>query len=283
MMWAAARDGSVSIHAFTEDGRADDGASGHVAFEGEPLGLIAHDDGSSLLYGSLVARVKSGALDETLRFEGESVRHLVETTGRGYYAIVGDTLRRVTPDGVPDPTFASQPAKDVSELFTDTSGRVVVMRASSEGTVLERHTTTGSLDRTYGKKGSASLFGLSAAHAFPVASGELLVAGRMAKSTRVTRLSLEGAIVDAFPGRPTVDLVNEAEVSSESTDGKLLVRIGGGAVARWNADGTSDPTFGAFNVTSPSEVVRAVRVTASGAVMVATVDGPTLRVRRLAR
>jgi len=194
----------------------------------------------------------------------------------GTSSTLGFAVARYNPDGSLDPTFGT--GGKVTTNFTDDSlawavvvqpdGKVVAVGDVREKFALARYNPDGSLDPTFGTGGkvvtanpeSISFFNQLQAVALQP-DGKLVAAGQMARHTGdidfvLLRYNPDGSLDPTFGGLGIVATdfagFDAAQAVVLQPDGKL-VAVGGAsfntsngdfALARYNPDGSLDPTFG---------------------------------------
>lgn len=193
-----------------------------------------------------------------------------EASGWGWGRVVG--LARYTPSGALDRSFGSAglvttgsgtfgPQGAAAGLQAD--GKIVVAGAARNGFELLRYRPNGSLDKTFGAEGRAwTGFGSLIASASAVAiqaDGKIVAAGRLWVDSPggteagfgLARYDADGSPDPSFgtDGRVTtaVDGGGGASALALQPDGKIVVSgsySGGFALARYNADGWLDASFG---------------------------------------
>lgn len=177
-------------------------------------------------------------------------------------------LVRLTPDGAPDPSFASGGTAELvgpatmyaGEVVVDASGRPAVAVVAAEDDALatasaevHRFTVSGQPDPSLGGDGSVIVIG-SSAGAFALSgdgAGGYLVGGAEVTGPFVARIGGDGALVPSFGngGIARVDLPTGIGFTVERLDDGQAV-LGGwvgarsGFLARLGADGRLDPGFG---------------------------------------
>jgi uncharacterized delta-60 repeat protein len=217
---------------------------------------------------------------------------------------------RYNANGTLDPTFGSgglvttdfSTFNDVARsVVLQPDGRILVAGPSS-GDHLVRYNADGSLDATFGTNGkvnvgNGSIFGVSDVRALALQpNGQILVAGTAFVTTNngfydfaISRYNVDGSLDANFgsSGTATVDLGSRndrAQGLAVQTDGKIVVMGTRGdanneffedfAVARFNANGTLDATFGGTGKVltdfgGPNEQAHGVVLASDGKIVVA--------------
>ncbi len=222
----------------------------------------------------------SGDGKQTLNFGGQDRGTHVAITPDGRIVVVGSTdavgggdfaVGRFTSDGTPDATFGSGGKVTLGTAAADTGGGVVVLPderivVSGQGYatqdfVTKRLNADGSPDTSFTGAGTSivDFGGNDAVNAMvQQPDGKLVLVGStsVGGDFAIARLNADGTPDTTFSGdgRQTVDFGGGGDVAFSvaiAPDGKILVAgKGGGAisdmvVARLNADGSLDSTFGA--------------------------------------
>ena len=230
-----------------------------------------------------VARLRpNGSLDSTFSGDGRKIFSwgplgraeavLVQPNGKivlaGFSGPEGGNIQvaRLTASGRLDATFGSGGKAAVDFGGDDfglavaraADGRIVVAgRSTTAGAVVARLRATGALDPDFDGDGRVTLPGGGRASAVLVQQdGRIVVAGNAGGSARmtVTRLQANGSPDPTFDGdgTATIDFGSLADLGNDALlqpDGKIVVAgytqaDEDVAVARLNADGSADPTFG---------------------------------------
>jgi uncharacterized delta-60 repeat protein len=230
-----------------------------------------------------VARLKTtGALDNTFSGNGKKIfswgpisqaRHaLVLPDGKillaGFSGPEGGNVQvaRLTANGLLDKTFgtAGKAAVDFGgddfglAMARQANGRILVAgRSTSAGAVVARLRANGTLDPAFGGDGRVTLGGGSGNAVLVQPDRKIVVAGNAAGSAMmtVTRLNPNGAPDMTFDGdgTATIEFGSLADLAHDAVlqpDGKIVVAgytqaNEDVAVARVNANGSPDTTFGA--------------------------------------
>lgn len=188
-------------------------------------------------------------------------------------------LARYLPDGRLDATFGRNGAivtrfnelwsEQATDIALDSSGRIVAAgwgegfdspSRAEERMALARYNEDGTLDLTFSEDGKRSLsfpdHPRATAHAVGIdASGRIVVAGRAASNPALARFTEGGQLDSSFDddGRVVTELDPRLTVYDMviAPDGKIVVAgsaiVDSGfqfALARYNPDGSLDPTFG---------------------------------------
>jgi uncharacterized delta-60 repeat protein len=171
-------------------------------------------------------------------------------------------VARYTPAGALDPTFGDDgfvttdfgSSEQASAAAVDALGRIVVAGFSGDDLALARYTPDGILDQTFGIDGTVKTDLGSFDSAFDLAltpSGKILVGGRSGGDFALARYNTDGTLDAAFgtDGTTTTDFggTDQAFALALDPSGRaVLAGQGSGqfGVARYNADGSLDSTFG---------------------------------------
>jgi uncharacterized delta-60 repeat protein len=210
-------------------------------------------------------------------FGGTDVASAVVIQSDGKLVVAGQTniagnttfaLARYNPNGGLDPAFGAGGLVTTDFGSTDQAfavalladGRIVTAGRRGSDVIVARHNADGSLDSLFGSNGRViTNFGATEqALALVVQSdGKIVVAGRTNKDGNfdfaLARYESGGTIDRAFGtnGLVTTDFggsVDRAFAIALQPDGKLVVAGGSDAnfaLARYNSDGSLDPSFGA--------------------------------------
>jgi uncharacterized delta-60 repeat protein len=263
-----------------------------------PGDLDSTFNGSGLVLGPVGAIATGVAVQSDGRIVG----------GGGHFA-----LARYNPDGTLDTSFGSggstQPTGgDAHALVLQSDGKIVLAGSVCYPCAfgLARYNADGSLDTTFGSDGRASAsFSPSASFndfgAMAVAlqgDGKLVAAGNAGSlfggnAFGIARFNSDGSLDGTF-GSAGLAIANfyyweqaDARAVAIQADGKIVV--GGSAagqfvLARFNPDGTLDPTFGSDGLTRPAYgYAYAVAVQADGKIVEAgqDVSGNQIQVARV--
>ena len=235
-----------------------------------------------------VARLNpDGALDTAFSGDGkrifswgpisEATAVLVLPNGRillaGFSGPEGGDMQvaRLRANGELDPTFGANGTTAIDfggsdfglAIARQTNGRILVAgRSTAAGAVVARLRPSGVLDLGFGSQGRVTLPGPTATAVLVQPDQRIVVAGNSTGSEMmaVTRLRQDGSLDPTFNGNgtSTVDfggLADLAQGAALQPDGKIVV-IGYSqdgeamAVARLDADGSLDTTFGAGGKTT---------------------------------
>ncbi|HJQ22921.1 MAG TPA: delta-60 repeat domain-containing protein [Blastocatellia bacterium] len=328
--------GKVTLDFF---GREDDGIAIAVQRDGKLVVAGLTFDAQDALLASPDARSQSslvvarfnanGALDLSFgggrgwvvaEFGGSSYANDVAIQSDGRIVVVGHAtsnrnaprigsatdmlIARYNSDGSPDTTFGG-----IGRVFTDFSegndsansvalqadGRIVVAGSTSGKFALARYNNDGSLDSSFGSGGKLTndfmSAGGSAASVAIQADGRIIAAGTSGSSFALARYNANGAL-DATFGSGGKVLANFGGTSvgydlALQRDGRLILggyvtRATGTdfAVARLNANGSFDTTFGAGGIVtadffSKNDFAYAVGIQCDGRIVVAGSDSKT--------
>ncbi len=185
-------------------------------------------------------------------------------------------LARYLPDGSLDPTFGGDgtvktwlgPHAYGNDVAIQSDGKIVVAGSARGGFALVRYNADGTLDPTFGGGGKVTTSFQASAPAFGVAvrsDGGIVAAGTMYTDAdgdgvfAAARYLADGSLDPSFSADGMVTtafgagLTSGADVALQA-DGKIVVGGGTGkvprgadvnfALARYNPDGSMDPTFG---------------------------------------
>jgi uncharacterized delta-60 repeat protein len=193
-------------------------------------------------------------------------------------------LARYNPDGALDPTFGNggedtttfSSGAHVSGIVPQADGKIVLVGMGGSVSVLARYNSDGSLDPTFGSGGIAATVGPAGASdrtflgealypsTDPTNAGKIVAVGRAsftsssggASQPLVERFNPDGSLDSTFGNGAGYVTIGSPQPSSfgaravtVQADGKLVV-VGAGPrsptnlVARLNADGSFDTTFG---------------------------------------
>jgi uncharacterized delta-60 repeat protein len=220
-------------------------------------------------------------------------------------------LARYNSDGSLDASFGSggkvttsfsQGASQGEALALQQDGKIVaagLVQLSSDHTLfaIARYNSNGALDPGFGAGGQATVdfgVGLNFANAIAIqADGKIVLAGQALYITSngqsqfgLARLSPEGTLDLSFGNGgmvtgPSISAINAAKGLAIQPDGKIVVSgysrantaSGDWAVARYNADGSLDSTFGASGAVTTrflglGDVASSVLVLADGKLIV---------------
>ena len=259
-----------------------------------------------------VARLNpNGSLDTTFSGDGRKVFSwgaisramavLVLPNGKlllaGFSGPEGGNMQvaRLKPDGALDTTFGAGGIAPVDfggddfgvAMARQANGRILLAgRSTSAGAAVARLRANGVLDPDFGGDGRVTLGSGSASAVLVQPNGRIVVAGNAIGSgvMTVTRLRSNGSPDTTFDGDGTAsidfgslsDIANDAVLQS---DGKVVVAglmqaaVTAVAVARLNANGSPDATFGAAGKATVSFGVatfgNAVALQANGRIVVA--------------
>ena len=260
-----------------------DNESAHGAALQQPDGKIVLAGGSDLRVA--VARLSpNGSLDTTFSGDGKKVFSwgaisratavLALPSGKillaGFSGPEGGNIQvaRLNANGALDATFGTGGKAPVDfggddfglAMARQANGRILVVgRSSTGGAVVARLRTNGTLDPDFNSDGRVTLPGGGSASAVLVqpAARKIVVAGTANGSAMmtVTRLKPNGTLDATFDGdgTATIDFGSLADLANDAVlqpDGKIVVAgytqaDEDVAVARINADGSADATFGA--------------------------------------
>jgi uncharacterized delta-60 repeat protein len=206
-----------------------------------------------------------------------------------------------------DPTFGTaglvttpfRISSGVTGLVLQADGKVVAAGTSSSNLILERYNSDGTPDSTFGTAGQVSAaLNLTGGVALALqADGKIVVAasstGQTSNSfkTIITRYLADGTVDATFgtAGQVAIGGIEAGPVTIQS-DGKIVVAattVTGGAtiqdlaMARLNADGSLDNTFGTSGRTNTPisgnvfPVARGLGIQANGRIIVSTGSGTT--------
>jgi uncharacterized delta-60 repeat protein len=207
----------------------------------------------------------------------------------GYY--YGDiALARFNTNGTLDTTFGSGGQVLTSGGFTSrgvvltSTGKIVAVADNKTDYVLVRYNANGTLDTTFGTGGKVTTAFTGGTYEENLAQqpdGKLVVVGETGAKWQVVRYNADGTL---DPNFGTGGVVTTSFASSSTTfdvaiypnagtvnDGKIIV-VGGGAVARYNVNGTLDPTFGTGGEVLTTGSNTAVAIAADGKPVVASIQ-----------
>lgn len=178
-------------------------------------------------------------------------------------------IRRFNEDGTSDPTFISWGGDSTEDAYTalalesDTAGGILLAESAPDGSYIARLESTGALDVAFGANGVTWLTD----HASPgctkdiditcCTDGSILVAGIRDSLPFLTRLNASGSLDADFGdnGEIVLEGPSTGEVAVvEQADSKILLcapRLGTEGeivLARYDADGVPDSTFGTGGV-----------------------------------
>jgi uncharacterized delta-60 repeat protein len=239
--------------------------------------------GDSRLQVAVVRLKANGTLDPT--FDGDGKKTLswgaigratavvVAPNGKillgGFSGPEGGNIQvaRLKANGALDTTFATAGIATIDfggddfgeAMARQADGRIVVAgRSTAAGAVVARLRATGALDPDFGSGGRVTLAGGGSARAVVVQpDGKIVVAGNASISAMmvVTRLLPNGALDPTFDGdgTATIDFGSTSDIAAGvvlQPDGRIVVAgytqaSEDVAVARLNANGSPDATFGA--------------------------------------
>jgi uncharacterized delta-60 repeat protein len=197
---------------------------------------------------------------------------------------------RLNTNGTLDTTFGTKGV--VTIQFADVEGVVTGMAIQPNGQILVvgtglpgfgsivRLNTDGSIDTTYGTNGAVTLTITPGVLALQP-NGEILVTGESIGSTfsvmQLMQLYQSNGQPDTTFGTggsaPLVGLVAPSAITLQ-TNGQILISTsafvtgGPGSVARYNADGSLDTTFGILGQASTIEGAAGVALQANGSILV---------------
>lgn len=220
------------------------------------------------------------------------------------------SLARVAPGGQPDTSFSGDGRVDVDlggderpvAVALAPDGKVLVMGSSINGqgvetTFVVRYLPNGTRDASFGRNGFAYLPTNFYANAMAVDGfGDTFLAGgvgmRGDSSAAVAKLVIDGVLDLNFGSMGFADPapLQTGEFTDVALQGAQVVAVGGpfgsGVVARFDADGTVDTTFGSAGGATPisefSQGVFGVEVQGDGRIVVLGVNSPgNFALRRL--
>ena len=216
-----------------------------------------------------------GVFNEGVLFPGEVSDGVLQPDGK--IVIVGTAERsvdffvqRLQTNGTPDPTFAPghpltnfggthDSADEALGVALGPGGTIVVAGQSAGRVALARYTSTGALDPTFSGDGLATHAFGTGSRAVDVAvlpDGRIVIAGSMDQGVLVARFNANGSVDTTFG---TAGRVDTAATKMRQADALFLqgtkpivvgpVDIATAALARYNANGTLDTTFGTAGTT----------------------------------
>jgi uncharacterized delta-60 repeat protein len=177
-------------------------------------------------------------------------------------------VARYTQTGALDPSFGAGglvttdfgASDQASAATVDGLSRIVVAGFTGDDFALARYLPDGSPDLTFGTGGTIRTDFGSFDNAFDVAvapDGKILVAGRSGNDFAVARYNTDGALDTTFGtgGKTTTDFggADQAFAIALDSGGRAVVAGQGSGqfgVARYNADGSLDATFGSGGKTT---------------------------------
>jgi len=211
--------------------------------------------------GQLAPGFGTGGLVDTAVGDGDAEATAVVRLSDGRLLAAGDAggagvLLRYTAGGARDLTFGTgglvvgQPGP-FRALALQTDGAILV---AGGGFSVSRYLADGRVDTSFGTAGSSTPIAANAqAAALAVQpDGRILVAGMKDGSFVVVRLLQNGTLDPSFapPGSVTGPTGAAGAIALQA-DGRVLVTGDGFAIARYQADGSRDPTFGVGGVAEP--------------------------------
>ena len=249
--------GDLFVMRFLPDGAVDAsfGTNGVFMYKGSASGssgngrgLALQPDGKIIAVGqagtahshaSVVLRLTSnGALDSTFGSNGVAsvasggllLTAAIQTIGTTNYILAGGSgwFGRFTPSGALDSSFGSNGqvvgptcggTGDARSIYVDGSGNIFLLGYSSEGISLAKYTASGALDTSFGDVSASGHAGNTFLNVF---AGRINVPGFSSSLTATT---------DSTG-------VTKLLVTGQTGNG------GSSVLARYNLDGTLDPTFG---------------------------------------
>jgi uncharacterized delta-60 repeat protein len=259
-----------------------------------PMRVLANDGDLDLSFnstGKVITNISSSS-DEAWETVVQSDGKIVAVgEGRGPSGAPDFTLVRYNADGTLDTGFGPDGTGKVQTDFNNdlnqdrafaavlqSDGKIVAVGAATTmayGIALARYNADGTLDTSFGPDGTGKVAsGLGGTVAYGAAlqgDGKILVAGETngasdfivgrynTDGTPDTGFGSSGWVVTDFGSSSSGEHAYDVEVQS---DGKVVAvgsTNGDGAVARYNADGTPDTSFG------PAGTGRVVTNTANGA------------------
>jgi uncharacterized delta-60 repeat protein len=260
-------------------------------------------------YAELARYNADGSLDTTFGTDGVISSAPGSATGAGVavqadgkIVVAGrDDVARYNSDGSFDTSFGTggkTPVQmQVSSLTIDANGKIVLVGGAGNGFTVTRYDGSGNLDSSFGIAGTLTTsFGSSVfADTHSVISqpdGKLLVAGDIEAGGQydfaLARYNNDGSLDASFGtgGKVTTDFASTKDIAYSVTlqaDGKIVAAgfsndtfsTGDFAVARYNADGSLDASFGVggkvtTNLGSHSlESAESVRIQPDGKLVVA--------------
>ena len=234
-----------------------------------PDGSLDSTFGSGGIVTTPVGDGDSEAFGVVLQPDGKIVAGGGATTGSNGAA---SALARYLPDGSLDTSFGTDGIvldtqtgeNGFAAIALQPDGKILGVGQSSSTvrridwttTPLTRFNSDGTLDSSFGSGGvSDAPIGPAAALALQP-DGKIVVAGEKPNSFAVSRVDLDGTADPSFGSGGTVTTPMGAGVSSASAvalqpDAKIVVAgtsQGGFTVARYNPDGSLDPTFGSGGI-----------------------------------
>lgn len=276
-------------------------------------GILLPDAGSASK--PFVARFKNGVLDSAfgtsglwtfpdryaavsqLLAERDAAGAVIGYFARVNFASLGDLgglprdasvrVYRLTASGAVDVAFGSGghvEAAGVNFMVLDGAGSLIVVSGAGSSAELRRLTKTGDVDATFGVAGTSTVVipqSTTFINWLGLKGGGVLAALQDETSvrTRIVRIGSGGALADAFPGTPTLELSGRLlSLAGELSDGRFLAtRYDGGStrIERRKADGTPDIAFGTAGTVELAKVAGAddflaASPTTTGATMLAT-------------
>ncbi len=260
-------------------------------------------------YAELARYNADGSLDTTFGTDGVISSAPGSATGAGVavqadgkIVVAGrDDVARYNSDGSFDTSFGTggktQVQIQVASLTVDANGKIVLVGGPGDGFMVTRYDSSGHLDLSFGVAGTVTTsFGTSVfADTHSVTSqpdGKLLVAGDIEAGGQydfaLARYNNDGSLDTSFGtgGKVTTDFASTKDIAYSVTlqaDGKIVAAgfsndtfsTGDFAVARYNADGSLDASFGVggkvtTNLGSLSlESAESVRIQPDGKLVVA--------------
>jgi uncharacterized delta-60 repeat protein len=212
--------------------------------------------------------------------------------GKNQVAVTDFALARFNTNGTLDATFGTGGEVLTSFSAGAASGGVVVTSAgqivaagnSGSNLVLARYNANGSLDSTFGQGGkivTPFAQGVDEESMTQQPDGKLLVFADTGGHWLLVRYNADGSLDAGFGSGGVVNssVAGQAELgvavfpsTGSPNDGKI-VAVGqssnGGTIARFNANGSLDSTFGTGGVVSTNISLRAEAIAADGQVVVA--------------
>lgn len=216
--------------------------------------------------GEATADLGGNDLAESVAFQADGkivVSGMSTATNNGSY---GFGLARFNTDGSLDTTFGGGTGKVITDfgpnfdpgnsVAVQADGRIVVAGSTGDDFALARYNTDGSLDPTFGGGTGTVTTNLGGTdHGCDMAlqpDGKIVVSGGADNDFAVVRYNTDGSLDLTFGGG-TGAVITDFGYDDQSfdvalqPDGKIVaVGIGGGSfeVARFNPDGSLDPSFG---------------------------------------
>jgi uncharacterized delta-60 repeat protein len=206
-------------------------------------------------------------------------------------------LARYSPDGSLDPTFAGDGklttdfggGDGAEDVVVQSDGKFVAAGRSNSDTALARYNPDGSLDTTFAGDGKhTTAFGGGAAGVAIQVDDRIVTAGRDGSDFALARFSPDGSPDASFSGdgRQSTDFGGDDSASDLAIqpDGRIVVAgtavrpfgpfpYGDFALARYNADGSLDASFGSGGTRTQDfnwyEDGAAVAIQANGKLVVA--------------